>query len=109
VGSRSKILAAFVAILTATAAIYFFKFSNSSDVRDPKLIEPSDSGVISWNKDKAFDGINLLTAYARDKFYGCEIFDMQGKPLMHLPGNFCTVGTSGIALTVYDSNKKWIF
>lgn len=105
-GSRSKILTAFVAILTATAAIYLFKFSYSSDVRDPKLIEPSDSGVIYWNKDKAFNGINLLTAYARDKFYGCEIFDMEGKPLMHFPGNFCTVSPSGIAVTVYDSNRK---
>ena len=79
------------------------------DLRDPKIPELTDSGVIYWNKSKASDGINLLTAYAQNKFYGCDTFDMEGKPLMHLPGNFCSVSASGIALTVHDREKQQDF
>lgn len=100
-GRRLRLTFLLLAVATLTIGIFAFrKEFFLSGQRDPQLPLSGKSGVIFWNKAKAYDGINLVIPYNRRVYLGCNLMDMAGKNLMHLPGNLCQLGTNGLALTV---------
>ena len=74
---------------------------------EPLPITAVSSGVVRFDPEKAYDGVNVLTSWTDE--HGCQLFNNDGSNVRDLPADFCSfVPGEGIVSSHY-SRKDIVF